>query len=187
MLCAVFNHGHSRERQVPPRPCNQGPFARPHTFGQMLCIAWGVYLVTARSEVNKGRPTVRWTLSMHLATRHLGRSHTALAILEAAVKLLEVMVGSSASWWQSRWPPWLCAGSVSSGSSYSAGAPCAVSQINRQDMYGSLLLCVTRKGVFVVPRDGDAGLSAQQASSVTRTLCNLQRPRHFERSVMTCC
>ena len=111
---------------------------------------------------------------MHLATRHLGRLQTAPANLEAAVKLLEVMEGSSASWWLSRWPPWLCAGSVSSGSSCSAGAPCAVSQITTQDMYGSHVIFVSRKGVFVVPVDGDAWLSSQQASSVARALCNLQ-------------
>ena len=44
-----------------------------------------------------GWPTVRWTESMLLATRHLGRLQPALDILEAAVKLLEVMVDSSAS------------------------------------------------------------------------------------------
>ena len=174
MLCAVINHGYSRERHLPQRPCNQGHSARPDTFGQMLCVAWGVYLGTARSEVNVGRPTVRWTLSMLLATRHLGRSQTTLAILEAAVKLLEVMVGSSASWWLSRWPPWLHAGSVSSGSSYSAGAPCAMSQINTLDMYGSHVLFVSRKCISIMPEDGDAGLSSQQASSVTHALCNLQ-------------
>ena len=187
MLCAVFNHEHSRERHLPPQPCNQGHSARLDTFGQMLCVAWGGLFGIARSEVNLRRPAVRWTLSMLLATRHLGRSQTALAVLEATVKLLEVMVGSSASWWLSRWPPWLRAGSVSSGSSCSAGAPCAVSQVTTQDMYESHVLFASRKCVFVMPGDGDAGLSLQQASSVTRALCNLQRPRHFERSVMTCC